>query len=202
MLRVAALLLVAVVPPVAAQETSPKAFEAYRTALLAEDGHAVVGLVDSGTLAYYGQGVEWALDADSADVAAMRLIDRLMVFSLRHRVPADTVRAFDGASSLSYAVRKGWIGAGSVQRLQIVRTEATGPTGFATFDERGQIRMGFTREEGRWKVDLTSMLPLANLAFHQVAVDAGQTDDEMLFQILGSLTTRQPDRRIWQPLGR
>ena len=202
MLRVAVLLLIAVARPVAAQETIPKAFEAYRAALLAEDGRAVVGLVDAGTLAYYRQGVEWALDADSAEVAAMRLIDRLMVFSLRHRVPADTVRAFDGASSLAYAVRKGWIGAGAVQRLQIVRTEATGPTGFATFDAQGQVRMGFTREDGRWKVDLTSMLPLADLAFHQAAVQTGQSDDEMLFHVLGSLTTRRPDRQIWQPLGR
>ena len=202
MRRVAALLLLAVSLPAAAQETIPEAFEAYRAALLAEDGPAVVRLVDSGTLAYYGQSVEWALDADSADVATLRLVDRLMVFSLRHRVPTDTVRAFDGASSLSYAVRKGWIGAGSVQRLRIVRTEATGPIGFATFDARGQIRMGFTQEDGQWKVDLTSMLPLANLAFHQVAVDAGQRDDELLFSLLGSLTPRQPDHRIWQPLGR
>lgn len=202
MVRIAALLLSLAASPAAAQATIDKAFEAYRAALLAEDGATVVGLVDAGTLAYYEQGVAWALDADSADVAALRLVDRLMVFSLRHRVPADTVRLFDGASSLSYAVRKGWIGASAVQRLQIVRTEATGPTGFATFDEQGLVRMGFTREDGHWKVDLASMLPLADRAFQQAAAGAGQTGDELVFQLLGSLTQRQPGRDIWHPLGR
>ena len=203
------LLALVVIEPAAAQSASDSvrtAFEAYKAALLAADGPAVVRTVDRRTLEYYGDSVDRALDADSATVADLGFLDRLMVFSMRHRAPADTVRTFDGATALAYGVRHGWIdGLGvrltSIGDVEVERDEAVAEMLLNGVASPGS-EMTFRREGDTWRLDLTSMHPQAERDSQKMVAETGYTEDGFITFALEILAGEPVRAEIWQPLGR
>ncbi|WP_420457365.1 hypothetical protein [Rubrivirga sp.] len=203
-------LLALAAPPLAAQDDPAavaQAFEAYRTAVLASDGRAALDAVDAATVRYYGAMLDLALDADSATVAREPLIHQLLVLALRGRVSADTLRAMDPVSAFVYGVDRGWIGRESVERIELGRVTVRGDRATATLESAGRpvptLQFGFSREDGRWRFDLTSFQSGLSAELEAVAKRAGMTGSELVEQMLASVIGEPAAfDDLWHPVGR
>lgn len=182
-----------------------RVFDRYQAAVVAADGEATLAAVDRRTVAYYGTMVGLALDADSATVAALPFMDRLMVLSLRHRVPADTLRAFDGARAFAYGVAHGWTDQGAAARQSLGGVRVAGDSASADLLLNGVavpgVAFGFVREEG-WRLDLTSVLDASAPAMRAAVEEMGETEDGFIVFALRALTGRAPGPELWRPVGR
>lgn len=180
-------------------------FAAYHAALAARDGRRVLALVDRGTVAWYDEARKLALYAPPERLRALPLTQRLQVLMLRHLLDYRTVSQMTGGDVLRYLVEQGWAsGAPPGDRAGLAQLRIEGDRARAVLNVRERatpIVWGFRREDGRWKIDLTSVLPLAARTMAIVVDRSGLTEDEFLLKVLERRTGRPATEVIWSPLG-
>jgi|WetSurMetagenome_2_1015567.scaffolds.fasta_scaffold00256_13 hypothetical protein len=81
------------------EDSVRKAYDRYKTCLLNGGGEEVANLVDNLTIKYYGDMLDLAKNADSVKIETLTVSDKIMVFSLRHRITRKDLLSFDGRSS-------------------------------------------------------------------------------------------------------
>src|SRR5690606_16152787 len=91
-----------------------KSFEGYKDAILNDRGEEAVKFVDSRTMNYYAHVLDKVKNADSVEVSALSLMDKLMVLSVRHRAKKEEILRFTGESLFVYAIKEGMVGKNSV----------------------------------------------------------------------------------------
>ena len=177
------------------------AFDNYKSAILNDKGDEAVKYVDSRTIKYYSDILELVKNADSTQVSSLSLLDKLMVLSIRHRTSKEDILSFDGKGLLVYAIKSGMVGKNSVANNSI--GEVTIDNNFAKgqFIANGQkapFYFHFYKEEGQWKIDLTSIFSVSTMAFKKMVEDSGQSENEYLFSLLEMLTGKKPGQEIWE----
>lgn len=180
-------------------------FAAYHAALATRDGRRALALVDRGTVAWYDEARKLALHAPPERVRALPLTQRLQVLMLRHLLDYRSVSQMSGADVLRFLVEQGYAsGAPPGDRAGLAEFRIEGDRARAVLHVRERatpIVWGFRREDGRWKIDLTSVLPLAASTMAIVADRSGLTEDEFLLEVLERRTGRPATEAIWSPLG-
>ena len=185
------------------EEQVREAFDKYKSAILNDRGNEAVNYVDSRTLEYYSDILNQSISGDSATVDNLGIMDKLMVFSIRHRTSKEDILSFDGRQLLEYAIKEGMVGKNSVANNEIgeIKIENTFATGQLVSGGRpAPMYFHFYKEQNAWKIDLTSIFPVASMAFQRMADDSGQEENEYLFMLLEMITGKSPDRDIWQPI--
>lgn len=177
-----------------------EAFDNYKSAILTDKGEEAVKFVDSRTIKYYNDILELVKNADSSQVTSLSLLDKLMVFSIRHRTSREDILSFDGKGLLVYAIKSGMVGKNSVANNSI--GEITIDNNFAKgqFIAKGQkapFYFHFYKEEEQWKIDLTSIFSVSTMAIKKMVDDNGQDENEYLFSLLEILTGKKPGQEIW-----
>ena len=178
-----------------------KAFEGYKTAILNDKGEKAVDFVDSRTVSYYGRMAEQTRTADSLTLESMNILDKLMVFSIRQRATREEILSFDGRGLLIYAIESGMVGKNSVAGNTIGEVEVDADFAKGQFIANGKpapFYFHFYKEDGQWKVDLTSLFPIATTAFTTVAQQSGKGENEFLFGLLELANGKRPGREVWQ----
>jgi len=185
------------------QSLVKEAFENYKSAILNEKGEEAVRFVNSKTVAYYDDILNKVKNADSAEVNGLSVLDKLMVFSIRHRTSRADILSFDGKALLVYAIKSGVVGKSSVINLSVgeIKTDGNYANGVVVTNGKATpLSFGFTKENGQWKIDLTSILPASAAAFEAMVKDSGQEENEFFFSILNILTGKTPGPEIWKPV--
>lgn len=180
-----------------------KSFDKYKSAILNDKGEEAVKFVDSRTIKYYSDILELVKNADSAKVETISILDKLIVFSIRHRTAKEDVLNFDGESLLVYAINSGMVGKNSVANNSIGEVKIEGNYAKGQFISNGQkapFYFDFYKEDKQWKIDLTSLFPISTKAFKKMADDSGQNQNDYLFSLLEMITGNKPDIEIWKPI--
>lgn len=183
------------------QDQVQKAFLAYKTALLNEAGEAAFEQVDSLTVAYYGQVLDWVRNADSTQVGALDLMDRFMVFLVRHRTEREQVLSFDAKAMFIYAVESGMVGKESVAANEMGAVTIQGKLAQAPLVVGGQalpLNYTFYKEGGQWKLNLTSLMDLSRDYFKKMAEESGKSENDFLFLLLKIVSGREVEAAIWK----
>jgi hypothetical protein len=178
-------------------------FDNYKSAILNDKGEEAVKYVDSRTVKYYGDILDLVKTADSTQIESLSILDKLMVFSVRHRASKEDILRFDATSLIVYAIKSGMVGKNSVSNNAVGEVSIDNNFAKAQFLSRGKLTpyfFHFYKEEGLWKIDLTSLFPISTKAFQKMADDSGQEENEYLFYLLETLTGRQPGKEIWNPV--
>lgn len=180
-----------------------KSFDNYKTSILNDKGEKAVKYVDSRTIKFYSDILELVKTADSTKVETLSILDKLMVFSIRHRTSKNDILSFDGKSLLVYAIKSGMVGKNSVANNSIGKVIIESEFAKGQFLANGQkapFYFHFYREEGQWKIDLTSLFPVSIIAFKKMADESGENQNDYLFSLLEMITGKKPGTEIWQPI--
>ncbi|MGB3948788.1 MAG: hypothetical protein WBM13_12445 [Bacteroidia bacterium] len=188
-----------------AQTTSQKAviqaFENYKSSIIEDRGEEAVKYVDSRTIKYYDIILELVKNADSVKISSLSLLDKLMVFSVRHRTSKENILSFDGKQLLVYAIKSGMVGKSSVANNSLGDVAVDKDFAKAQFVSNGKVTpfyIHFYKEEQQWKMDLTSIFDISNTAFTKVCEQSGQPENEYLFTLLEMITGKKVGPEIWQ----
>jgi hypothetical protein len=137
------------------------AFGGYKKSILQQDGRSAVSFINRATLDYYARMKTLALAGAVSEVRQLSPMNKLMILSLRHRVPANDLRTMTPEQVFTYAVNEGWIGKSSVLDSDIGQTEIFGNDASAEYLKSGKttpLTYRFTKEGGAWKIDLTPLI--------------------------------------------
>lgn len=180
-----------------------QAFDNYKSAILNDKGEKAMEYVDSRTIKYYDYILEAAKNADSSKLNSLPLTDKITILTFRHRASREDIMSMDGKGLFVYAIKNGMVGKNSVSNNSI--GEVTVDQDFA----KGQLVVRgkavpmffhFYREQDQWKLDLTSLFPIANMTFKKMVEDSGEEENDYLFNLLEILTGKRPGPEIWQPM--
>ncbi len=180
-----------------------ESFEKYRSAILNDRGEEAVNYVDSRTISYYADILDLVKTGDSSIVEVRSVLDKLMVFMIRHRVSKEDILSFDGRSLLIYAIESGMVGKNSVANSSLGEVTIEGDFAkgqFVANGEKAPVFFHFYKEEGQWKIDLTSLFPMSVIALDQIVQDSGENENDFLFSLLKKVTGNTPGDEIWQPI--
>ncbi len=191
--------------PTATEEATAvrASFDGYKQAILDQAGEKSVGFVDRNTLAYYQKMRDLALRGDRETIRALSTVDKLFVLSIRHRISSEEVELMTGESLFVYAVNQGWIGKASVINNEVgdITVSGTHATGVHVSGRKASpFKWVFQMENGKWKLDLTSIMPAADQAFKQVIRQSGLHEDEFLITIIESVSGEKVADTVWDPM--
>jgi hypothetical protein len=184
-------------------EAVGKAFEEYRNAILNCQGAKAAELVNRHTIDGYQKYLDLSRKAPRQIVQALPIGDKLMVLSLRHRVPKEQLRKMDGRAVFIHAVNSGWIGKAGVEALTTGEAEITdGRAELTTYgrDKKTPQKFLFTKEDGLWKTDLIQVMEANKDAFRTIAI-MGRTEDEAICNVIAIVSGEEVTDSIWDPVG-
>jgi hypothetical protein len=179
-------------------------FDGYYKAIHAADGEAAAAVVDNATIQYYDRMLGLALRGARQEVGRLSMLDRMMVFTIRHRVPLATAQRMTGKDLFIHGVRQGWIGKDAGKDIKLGEISISGTTAEAAIESNGQrapFKWTFHKEGGAWKMDLTSIMPAGNRALSSLAARGGMDEDELILKSL-ELVSEAPLNRdsIYKPM--
>ncbi len=180
-----------------------KSFENYKNTILNDNGEEAVKYVDSRTINYYNEILKLVRTADSTTIETLSILDKLMVFSVRHRTSKEDIASFEGRSLFIYAIKSGMVGKNSVSNNSIgdVETDEDFAKGqLVVKDQKTPFYFHFYKEKGQWKIDLTSLFPITTMTFQKMADESELNQNEYLFSLLEMITGKKPDQEIWKPV--
>lgn len=180
-----------------------KSFDNYKSAILNDKGEEAVKYVDSRTLQYYSNILDLVKTADSAKIETLPILDKLMVFSVKHRTSREDILSFDGKTMLIFAIKSGMVGKNSVANNSIGKVTIDNLFAKGQFIANGNktpIYFHFYKEKGEWKIDLTSIFPISVVAFKEMVAESEQNENEYLFSLLEMITGNKPTNQLWHPI--
>lgn len=187
----------------AEQNLVKQSFSAYKSAILNDNGEDAAKLVDSRTIKYYGDMLDLVKNADSASVDSLAIMDKLIVFLIRLKASREEISSFNGQKLFAYAVNSGMVGKNSVSN------NSSGPITIDKNFAKSQLVVNgksqplyfhFYKEDNQWKMDLTSLFPMTNRAFQNMADESGENTNEYLLSLLEILNGKKPGPEVWQPV--
>jgi hypothetical protein len=179
------------------------AYANYKSAILTDQGEEALKYLDSRTVAYYGKMAKLIKSGDSITVDQLPVIDKIIVFSARHRASKEDIRSFDGSKLLIYAIKTGMVGKNSVAKNEIGKVSINDSFAKGQFIANGtktDFYMHFYKEDNQWKIDLTALFPVSANVFQKMVDESGMGENEFLFYLLEAMTGRKPTSEIWSPL--
>ncbi len=180
-----------------------KTFDDYKSAILNDEPERALSVIDSRTKNYYVQLLKEIKTGDSVRINSLSIIDKITVLGIRSMATKDEIRKMKETDAFAYAVKKGMVGKNSVSNNSI--GEITVDKSFAkaqimTGSEPTPLYFNFYKEDGKWKMDLTALFPVTNIALKNMVAESGKTENEFLFNILEALRGRKVTSEIWQPV--
>ncbi|MCA9255700.1 MAG: hypothetical protein KDA33_08670 [Phycisphaerales bacterium] len=179
-------------------------FSAYRKAVLDAEGKTSADLVTASTLDIYQKYMDHAMASDRKTIEALPLTDRLIVLSIRHRIPHEEARSMNGRTLFEYAVEHGWIGKSSVIGTKVRTVEVADGHASAAMMVNGReapFRFRFELQDEKWRFDLTSVMTFADTAFKAAAQQSGQEENEFLNTMLEAVSRKPVADSVWEPIG-
>jgi hypothetical protein len=175
-------------------------FESYVQALRSRDGTAAAALVSSETIDYYGELAALAGTGGPEEIRARSLVDRLTIALLRALRPPAELATLDGRELFVYGVEAGLIDESTVAANDIGAVRVDGDRAYATLVVSGQetpVDYEFARSGDEWLLDFVPVLERADAGLREIAMQAGQSEDEFIFTAVETVTGRPVDASIF-----
>ncbi|NEQ53259.1 MAG: hypothetical protein F6K11_24500 [Leptolyngbya sp. SIO3F4] len=159
-------------------------FEQYRAALSQYNGEAALVAMDTQSVAWYGEVLEYALTLDRDALNQLNLIEKFNVIRLRNEFSQDELEKLTGEALIIINVERGWTVQLSVDDMELTNVEISDSFGAITFDEKvGPISL-FIKEDRQWRFMHWKVIDLANSGFEEILQESGLPEDEFIARFL------------------
>jgi hypothetical protein len=181
-------------------------FDAYKNAVIKQDGKFGATLVNSKTINYFGQMLEKTLHSPKSEVQNLRTSDKLLIVRARHQIAAEDLKKMTAADFFAYGIGNGWTDkdVGNLELRHIGVSSDMAKAELIVAGKKAPSAMGFVfrKEDGQWKLNLLPMLANADQIFKQAIHQQDVGEEEFILNIVESLSgTKVPDT-IWNPVMR
>jgi hypothetical protein len=180
-------------------------FRDFVAALGDRDGERGLAVVSEASLLEWQRARLLALDGERDVVAALPPGRRLLVLGLRHAAPRFLHADGSPEELARNALQAGLADPASLANVDLADVVVQGDRASGNFYVMGLpagFRVGFMREDARWKLDLAATLDAANRPIAQAAQASGSSEDAVIAGLLTAASGRRPTTQIWQPLTR
>jgi hypothetical protein len=181
-------------------------FNRYKTALLSGDGATAARLVDTETFQYFEEIKALTLTGAEDAVRQRPFVDRLLIVTMRHELPATELEGMDLEGLLEHAIDAGWIGKQSIMSLGIGEITVDGDEATAVAvtptqspgTETSELRYRFVRDQGEWRFGFRSLVESINQMIAQITKQMGTDQDALIFVLVEQLSGRKVLPEVWQ----
>lgn len=180
-----------------------KSFDGYKNSILTDKGEEAVNFVDSRTMKYYDNILEKVKRADSVEVDALGLIDKITVLTYRLKASDEELSSFSGKDLFIFAIDNGMVGKSSIVNSTLGEVSISEDFASAEFIINGRVTsfsFHFYREDNIWRIDITNLFELGTFAFKKLIEDSGQEENEFILNVLELATGSKPSNKIWKPI--
>lgn len=180
-----------------------KCFAQYKQAILDRNGEEAVQQVDSSTLRYYASMKDAALNAKEQDVRNMTITDKINVLGFRHQIGIAQLQRLSEQELLVFLVDQGMTGREGVADSDLGQTSISGNTAQGEILSRGQktgFKFRFVKDDGKWRLDLTALLPMVDQGMKGVVSRLGVNEDQFIVNMLERMSFKPVTSNIWEPL--
>jgi hypothetical protein len=129
------------------------------------------------------------------------IIDQMIVLITRQLFDKATISTLEnGRDYIEFAIEKGLIGEDQVKIMVVNSVQVVGDKAYIELVADGKvlpIKFTAQKEQGKWLIDITSVLPLAEEAFQALFAQSGLTNEEMIVYMLENLSGRPVTDEIW-----
>ena len=180
-----------------------KTFDSYKTAILNDKAEKALETIDSRTLKYYTEILDAVKMADSSKITSMSLIDKITILSVRARATKDEIILMKGHDLFLFAIKNGMVGKdgvinNSVGDVTVNKNFAKGQ--LLVNGKKAPLYFHFYKENGKWKIDLTSLFPMSNVVLKKMIEESGKPEDEYIMMLLEAITGIKQSSEIWKPV--
>jgi len=197
----------AAAPKSAAADTAEvkASFDTYVKAALGKDGVTARSVLASPIKSFYEQTRELALTATDEQLRALPPGQELTTFVLRAELAPDLLRGGTVDQILEAAFNQGLVGEQGISGLGLGTIEVNGDKASAAITSQGQtapFKLGFLREDGRWKVDIMPLISVADDSFRGVAKQQGLTVEALIDNMMVQKYGAEKAAALHEPIGR
>jgi len=140
-------------------------FIALQAALTAKDADRTLALLSSETKDYYELLRQLAANSTPAELEALSPMNRIMVDTVKRFIPAAVLKDKTPSALLKTAIQRGLAAEDIKKDIKLTGIELRGDKALAGLDKLGSrlpLRLGFSREESGWKVNILSLIEQTN----------------------------------------
>lgn len=180
-----------------------QAFNNYKSAILNDRAEDALKVIDSRTKKYYKNILQDVKKADSLKIDKLSLIDKITILGIRAKAQREEIIEMKGTDAFLFAIKNGMVGKNSVVNTSIgeVTLDSTFAKGkLVSEGEESPYYFNFYKEEGNWKLDLTALFSLSNLVLKKMIDETGKPENELLMDMLQSLSGKEISSDIWKPI--
>ena len=189
------------VNPIAQKEKVKEAFQQYKAAVLSQDGPAAAKQLSSNSIVYYDELLSKVLHGTEAEVKALSSGDMMQVVALRYFFPKEDLKSYDGRQLYEAMIANKFTEERQLARTDLGKIAVKGNKAKGQMVVNGQpspIFFDFKKEQGAWKLDLTTTVIMTTKFVEQQAQAAQLTVPEYLEQTMN--LSEEEKKSIWQPL--
>lgn len=184
-------------------ESVARAFNDYKNAILNDKAEEALKAVDSRTKKYYTDLLHDVKLADSLRIDSLPLIDKITILRIRSAASKPEIESMQGTDAFLFAIKNGMVGKSSVANNElgeIIMEEIFAKGQLVAAGQKTDYYFHFYKEEGQWKMDITSLFSIANMAFEQMVKESGEEENKYLVSLLEMLSDKSISADIWKPV--
>jgi len=177
-------------------------YDNYFAALIAGEGDKAAELVDSNTIAHFDRMLGLALTGDSMTVSGLDPMDKLTVLPMRMQIAPEALKSMNAKQAVAHSVSDGLMANEGPKGLELGTVSVEGDKAKAPLKMHGfptPASFTFQRENGAWKIDLTSLFDLSRMAFQQMGAGNGEEGNSILLKLLEENSGVAVPEGIWHP---
>lgn len=186
------------------RELVKNCFEEYKTAVTKRDGIKARSVADKETISFYDRVIKHARFSTKSELNKAGLSEKLIVFSVRQNVPLYSVRNFSGDQLFAYMISNGLIDNSTMSfidlgEIELINNAAQAPV--IVGGQKAPFTLRFKKEKGIWKINISSLLIITDLALTGKINQAGLTEELFIDQLLNKKKGYKGSKnRYWEPL--
>jgi len=177
-------------------------FENYRQALTDSKGTEAVKFVDSQTIAYFSNILDYVKSTDSTQLATKSVYERLLTLVVRQQASKEAIASFNGETLMAYCISSGLVGKAPIAGSTITNIQVKNHTAKAelvVFSKPQNFFLSFFKEND-WKINLAAIYSDADKKLHMMAEEQHKTETQLLLAVIAKNFKRPVRPDIWKPI--
>jgi hypothetical protein len=168
-------------------------------------GKDAANYISDNSFDYFGSLNDKVKGADSTQIVRHNYFDKFLILGMRHCLPKDSLMKLStGKDFFISAVNIGLLEIGEESELNfddaVISNDYAKVHPSAYGMSLPTVYYEFRKENGRWKLDYSSLLPSVNMSLQMLTKMAGLNETENILSSLEEISGSKPTNEIWKPL--